>query len=183
MTAGGAEQVTPEEVRAQASNLRSYATHFALSDWAYTRDTGRLRPLRYEPWHVSLRRAAGRLIARDHNRIFPGLPDMRPSRWALAKASWRNSGTMPDGVLDNGGVLTIWEETGEYLQKVQPSVGALLADLMDAHPELPEVQAIATEMKRIADDYSDRVASGQALGRGPSKAHRSSERSRRRASR
>lgn len=49
-----------------------------------------------------------------------------------------------------------WEETGEYLQYVQPSVGALLADLMDAHPNLPEVQAIAAEMKRINDRRAHR---------------------------
>jgi len=76
----------------------------------------------------------------------------------MARAEIRSYDSLPDGVLDGGSIITHWEETGEYLQYVQPSVGALLADLMDAHPELPEVQAIAAEMKRINDDYGARVA-------------------------
>lgn len=153
-------------VAPMADQLRQYATHFAPRDWCYTRASDirhiRLRgdwsgydhPLRrVRRWlapYFRLRtsswvESAGRRLAWRHPLIH-------------ARAVLRTEPHLPDGVLDGGAVITHWEETGEYLQYVQPSVGALLADLMDAHPDLPEVEAIAVEMKRINDDYGARIA-------------------------
>lgn len=145
-----------DTVHAMADQLRQYATHFAPSDWDYTRDLGDLKPLHFGSRWPSIKQAA-RYLARGTN-LFPNDPDMRPSRWRMASAALRGYDSHPDGALDNGNIITHWEETGEYLQYVQPSVGALLADLMDAHPELPEVQAVAIEMKRINDRYGERLA-------------------------
>jgi hypothetical protein len=150
------------DVHAWADQLRQYATHFEMRDWCYTRDLGDLRPIRHGSSLPHLKRAIGYLV-RGTSNIFPE-ESMRPSRWAMAKAAWRARGNAPDGILDGGSIITFWEETGEYLQYVQPSVGALLADLMDAHPDLPEVVAIASEMKRINDDYGRRIRSGDPEG-------------------
>lgn len=156
------------DVHAYAHQLRSYATHFVMRDWCYTRNLGRLKHIRYDddfsgydhPWR-RLKRTVLRFLRTD--RIEREVFGRRfPLSWshplAAIRGGLRTGRHLPDGVLDNGGVITFWEETGEYLQYVQPSVGALLADLMDAHPDLPEVQAIADEMKRINDDYGVRAA-------------------------
>lgn len=145
------------DVTAWADQLRQYATHFAPRDWNYTRDLGDLRPIHYGRRWPSIKSAL-RYLFRGCAEIFPEEPSMRPSRWAMARAALRSYDSEPDGVLDGGSIITHWEETGEYLQYVQPSVGALLADLMDAHPDLPEVRAIADEMKRINDNYGRRIA-------------------------
>lgn len=148
-----------------ADQLRQYATHFAPRDWCYTRKhdikhirvrgdwTGYNHPVRRLKRWVDdyFRIKADSWVEREGRRLAWRHPLIH-FRTTLGTES-----NLPDGVLDGGSVITHWEETGEYLQYVQPSVGALLADLMDAHPELPEVQAIADEMKRINDDYGRRV--------------------------
>lgn len=143
-----------------ADQLRQYATHFTPRDWDYTRDLGSLAALRYDNAHDRLlgrlRSAVGWLTRRQRDWE----KSLNVPRWRMALHVLKRDPHLPDGVLDGGGVITIWEETGEYLQYVQPSVGALLADLMDAHPDLPEVQAVAAEMKRINDRYGARIEVG-----------------------
>jgi hypothetical protein len=146
-----------DTVHQMADQLRQYATHFAFRDWDYTRDVGDLRPLHFGSRWPSIG-AALRYLVCGVTHIFPEEPKMRPGRWAMVRAALRSYDNEPDGVLDDGAVITIWEETGEYLQYVQPSVGALIADLMDAHPNLTEVRVLAAEMKRINDRYGARVA-------------------------
>lgn len=146
------------DVHAWADQLRQYATHFAPRDWDYTRDLGDLKSIRYSgrnsALRVRLRMAFRALVKRraDWERM------IKVSRWRMVRAHLRRDNHLPDGVLDGGSIITHWEETGEYLQYVQPSVGELLADLMDAHPDLPEVVAIAAEMKRINDRYAERLS-------------------------
>jgi hypothetical protein len=145
-----------------ADQLRQYATHFAMRDWRYTRDTGDLVAIRYDGRNDSLKFRLRMALRSLYKKRAEWEKPFGVSRWRMFKAHLRRDDHMPDGVLDNGGVIVHWEETGEYLQYVQPSVGALFADLMDAHPDLPEVQAIADEMKRINDDYAARVADEEA---------------------
>lgn len=158
-----------DTVHAMADQLRQYATHFEMRDWCYTRDTSHIKHLRYADdysgYNHPLRRL-GRTLRqfvppRDSLSKMLGLNAWRNPIITLS-VGLRTDSHMPDGVLDGGGILTHWEETGEYLQYVQPSVGALLADLMDAHPELAEVQAVAAEMKRINDDYGTRLGDADA---------------------
>lgn len=160
-----------ERVHAMADQLRQYATHFEMRDWNYTRHI-KVKHIRYEgDWsgYDHPVRRLGRLIHDFVPRKPDGLRDMvGMGRWwawrhplVSARTALRTQAHLPDGHLDNGGILTQWEETGEYLQYVQPSVGALIADLMDAHPDLPEVHAVADEMKRINDAYGARCAAGE----------------------
>lgn len=147
-------------VLAFADQLRQYAEHFEQHDWDYTRDLGNLRPLHFGPRWPSIQSAL-RYLVRGTTGIFPEEPSMRPGRFAMARAALRNYDTSPDGVLDRGSIITIWEETGEYLQYVQPSVGSLLADWMEAEPDSPHAQRIAAEMKRINDRYGERIAGSE----------------------
>lgn len=148
-------------VHAMADQLRQYATHFAPRDWDYTRDTGDLWPLRHGSIWPHVKRAARYLVS-GYPNIFPEEPGLRPSRWGMARATIMAHSNEPDGVLDGGNIITIWEETGEYLQYVQPSVGAMLADWMDADPDSEHARRIAAEMKRINDRYGERITEAGA---------------------
>jgi hypothetical protein len=64
---------------------------------------------------------------------------------------------LPDGHLAGGKIITYWEEDGEYLQLVQPSVGSLLADFLEQEPENPHAVLIVKEMERINRDYIKRL--------------------------
>lgn len=159
------------DVHAWADELRQYATHFEMRDWRYTRHT-RIRHIRLvDDWsgYDHPVRRLGRFVKRftGRDQVERDVFGARfPMAWkhplVAARTTLWPSPNLPDGALDGGGIITHWEETGEYLQYVQPSVGALLADLMDAHPDLPEVRAIANEMRRINDDYADRIASEES---------------------
>lgn len=151
-----------ESVHHFANQLREYATHFEMRDWNYTREHD-IVTLRYTRFGSRVRDVAkytSRHLARKLRRETDNLERITGIKGSLGgtiRSHWRYHNALPDGVLDDGAIITHWEETGEYLQYVQPSVGALLADLMDAHPDLPEVQAIANEMKRINDAYGARL--------------------------
>jgi len=154
-----------ERVHEFADQLRQYATHFEMRDWNYTRKTT-IKHIRHagdwsgynHPWRRLLR-TIRQFGPRDNLSKSLGLHPWR-NPWITIRVGMQTESHQPDGWLDSGGVITTWEETGEYLQYVQPSVGALLADLMDAHPDLPAVQAIADEMKRINDAYAERIKAG-----------------------
>lgn len=151
-----------ETVTAMADQLRQYATHFEERDWNYTRTTN-IRHIRmrgdWSGYSHPLRRLWRTLRQFGPRDDLSKMLDIRAWRNPIItfRVSMGTDAHEPDGILDGGCVITHWEETGEYLQYVQPKVGALIADLMDAHPELPEVQAVAAEMKRINDAYGERV--------------------------
>ena len=79
------------------------------------------------------------------------------SRWRMAAVLLVREKNLPDGILDEGNIITHWEETGEYLQYVQPSVGTLIAEWMLAEPTNQHAQAVAAEMRRIQDAYVARL--------------------------
>lgn len=152
------------DVHAWADQLRQYATHFEMRDWCYDRDASAWRlylvaenSLR---WRLTLAWRSMTREVQDWEREVVSDAGSLPNRIGEAIRSLRRRQHHPDGVLDGGNIITNWEETGEYLQYVQPSVGALLADLMDAYPDLPEVVAIAAEMKRVNEDYGRRIGGG-----------------------
>ena len=151
-----AEALTSEQVRKLAADLRTYATHFAPRDWDYTRNHGNLTAIRYDyptdRLRYRIREALAWLIRRDR---LGG--DFKTNRWLMARTALRREAHLPDGVLDGGNIITHWEETGEYLQYVQPTVGALIAEWLDTEPENPHAQKVATEMCRIQDAYTERL--------------------------
>lgn len=151
--------MTPELVLAYAAQLREYAEHFEQRDWDYTRNIAPLVAIRYD---LPADRLLGR-IRRSFGWLFGRRGDWMqgwaPHRVTMALHVLRRDRNLPDGVLDNGSIITHWEETGEYLQYVQPSVGSKLADFLEAEPDHPHALLIAAEMKRINDRYGERLAS------------------------
>lgn len=145
------------DVKAYADQLRQHAEHFQQRDWDYTRDTGDLAAIRYNRPEDSL---LGRLKGAA-GWLFRGQPEFAkgwgPNRFSMALYALRRDRHLPDGTLSGGSIITFWEEDGEYLQYVQPSVGSIIADWMDAEPDNPHAIRVADEMKRINDRYGDRL--------------------------
>ena len=146
-----------DDVRAVAGDLRDYATHFSERDWCYTRDLGDLAAIRYasdfDRARSRFRRAVGYLLRGC------GGGGLRVPRWAMIRHTClRRDRHLPDGVLNGGNIITHWEEDGEYLQYVQPTVGALIAEWLDDQPDNPHAVRVAAEMRRIQDDYAARLA-------------------------
>ena len=154
------DETAANRVREMARELREYATCFVPRDWNYTRNLGDLNSIRF---NYELDRRTVR-VKRAVRWLFRG---KTPSAWGLgpqwrmALYALRRDRHLPDGVLDGGSILTYWEETGEYLQYVQPSVGVMIADWMDAEPDSLHARRIAAEMWRIQDAYAKRIAHTQ----------------------
>lgn len=140
-----------------AKELQMYATHFAHRDWNYTRDIGNLISIRYDDGYDSLwqrLKFATRWLFRNEQsweKVF----NVSPIRMFFH--SLKRDRHIPDGVLDNGKIITFWEEDGEYLQYVQPQVGEVLGKWMEAEPDSPFAQEIALMQKRFQDDYAERA--------------------------
>ena len=142
-------------------------TPFVERDWDYTRDEGGLKHLRYDYDYTGYNRVHRRFWrAVKHNFLPPPRNGWEKALRGKETLKGRFIGfwvffakdkNLPDGVLNGGSIITFWEETGEYIQYMQPSVGGLLADFLRAEPEHPHAQRIATELKRINDRYTERT--------------------------
>jgi len=147
--------------------LDSAANHFAHNDWNYTRHD-HIKSIRYTREHDR------------YNLLFYRVK--RSFRWAFTQSSFmkyfdedknifqrlvirfetfifslKRDDYLPDGVLNDGSIITFWEETGEYLQMVQPSVGSLLVNFLKEDPENPHAKLIIAEIDRILDAYDERI--------------------------
>lgn len=170
-------------VHEAADLLHTFAEHFVPRDWTYTRDHD-IRHIRYDG-DFSGYDAPGRRLARAVRHLIPtfdgnlqralreidtervkGEPFARIKaiksgllrRYYGAKIRLRTPDHNPDGVLDGGGVIVQWEETGEYIDLVQPQVGSLIADFLQAEPDNPHARKIAGAMLHfrgllVAENY------------------------------
>lgn len=147
-----------------AKILGDYARHFEMSDWHYTRNLGDLKSINYDNrgdgfWH-RLGSAFGYLRG-ENDTLMQWMQEGKVTwrnRWFMAKfVLLRKEKHLPDGVLDNGGIITFWEETGEYINLVQPSVGAMLSDFLLEDPDNPHAQKISKEILRIIEDNNSRI--------------------------
>lgn len=142
-----------DNVARAAGLLRSYP--FVAEDWTFTSNLGDLVAIRYgDPrerlwgrtkdafhWLVRKQQAWERDLGTDGIRW----------RFRMFFHALKRDDHLPDGIVGTSGVITYWAETGEYLQLVQPSVGELVGNLLAAHPDLPEVQAVADEIVRVSE--------------------------------
>ena len=165
-----------------AEVLHSHATHFARDDWQWTRKTN-IEAIRYtndfDGYNSRKNRAVRALreaFGRDRSGLGKAFATPGASvwaraltnvltRWCMARATLKRDRNLPDGHLENASVIAFWEEDGEYLQYVQPSVGILLAEFLAADPQHPHAAAITQEIDRIRDDYGRRIRAGLVDGR------------------
>lgn len=163
-------------------DLLEYARFAMRNNWDYSRTHETSNPIKYIRYEEDftgygnplrrLLRAAEVLWVNFFNKpalldsaLFGGgkLPLItRVKKAALrAKLQLRTDPHIPDGVLANGSIITFWEEQGEYIQLMQPSVGSLVAEFLKHHPEHPYAIKIAKELNRIDREYDDRIRRGK----------------------
>lgn len=155
-----------------AAYFRDVTDSTTSGDWAWTRET-EIVHIRYKgdwtgydaPWRRVLRafRHAFGPRRRWEKDLFPHLK-LQHWFWGVVAAFRVYLATethRPDGDLNGGKVICHWEEDGEYLQLIQPSVGRLLADFLMAEPENEHAQKIIAEMQRIEADYSKRISENE----------------------
>ena len=140
------------------------ATKFSenLEGWVYSRDTGDLEHIRYRDdytgynhWTKRVKRALGHwnpvtyLAPKDSlSRVFK---DDKPTvrgyfRRSVIRSyvSLRKDKNLPDGQVN--GIITHWEEDGEYIALFQPRVGVKVIEFIRSDPDNPHAQAILSEM-------------------------------------
>lgn len=138
-------------VVAKADELKTAATLFVYDDWHAEGDLGGLTSIRYS-WSEDTVwgrvKQALRWLTRKRQ---PWEQMLGVGRFAMARYALRRDRHLPDCRLDGGNVLVYWSETADYIQQMQPKVGALVAEWMLAEPDNPHALAIAREMQRIED--------------------------------
>lgn len=163
-------------------DLLEYARFAMRKDWDYSRTHETSNPIKYiryeedftgygNPLRRLLRAAEALWVNFFHkpsllDKALYGcrkLPLFTRVKKAVirAKLQLRTDPHIPDGVLANGSIITFWEEQGEYIQLMQPSVGSLVAEFLKHSPEHPYAIKIAKELNRIDREYSGRIRRGK----------------------
>lgn len=143
--------------------LMSRATHHDHGNgWVYSRDLGGIKHIRYsgdwKGWdalHRRIWRAFNplRLLGLDRmSRFWTSRRDYTPKNLALMaianiRVHMATDRHLPDGKV--GPVITHWEEDGEYIEMVGPTVGEKIAAFLTEDPANPHAVAIAEEIARV----------------------------------
>lgn len=131
--------------------------------WVYSRDVGDLKHIRYEAdytgynhWTKRLKRASENWnpfsYFRPRSNLGKMFADENPTvrgfflrAWVWSLVALRKESNRPDGQIN--GILTHWEEDGEYIALFQPRVGVKVIEFIRDNPDNPHAQAIMTEMR------------------------------------
>lgn len=149
--------------------LDSLANHFAERDWDYTR-FDHIESIRYDKEYdphnrigARIKRAASWLFSPTPSwlRQLEGKRQSLGQRLRMAIYVLKRDPNLPDGVLDGGNIITFWEETGEYLNLMQPTVGALLVTFLKEEPEHPHAILITKELERLHRRFNKRIKNGE----------------------
>ena len=151
--------------------LDALANHFAYRDWDYTR-IDHIKSIRYESDHdphnklsYRIKQAAWWMFAKTPDWLKQIQKRNGPyKRFRMATYALKRDPNIPDGVLDSGNIITFWEETGEYLNLMQPTVGALLVAFLKEEPEHPHAKLITKELERLHKRYDKRIKDGEVSG-------------------
>lgn len=152
-----------------AKYLKELADHFEYRDWNYTRQT-HIKSIRYEPDHDPHNKVSYRIKSAFRwafnppkfiRTLEPTWKDRLRSRFTMPIHFLKRDDNRPDGVLDGGNIITNWEETGEYLNLMQPTVGTLIADFILEDPTNPHAIKINKEITRLHKNYAKRIKAGE----------------------
>lgn len=152
-----------------AKYLKELADHFEYRDWNYTRQT-HIKSIRYESKYDFPNTLSYRIKSTFRWAFFPPKfvrileptwKDRLRSRFTMPVHAIRRDPNLPDGVLDGGNIITFWEETGEYLNLMQPTVGTLIADFILEDPTNPHAIKINKELTRLHKNYKKRIKAGE----------------------
>ena len=148
------------------------ANKFVEGEWVYSREND-IKHIRYEGDNKGYDRLDKR-IRRTLRQLWHAVP-IAPADGLTKTFGWKRSwktfpmkavaivqvglgldSHRPDGVLSNG-IITHWEEHGEYIMLMQPSVANLLIDFIKDDPDHPSAKAISNELNRIWRNYTSSV--------------------------
>lgn len=149
-------------VEKSAEILKARATHHDHGEgWIYSRDSLGLEAMYYEHtrtgydhWTQRLKRALKISELLGHDGLSKQLgwqPRNLKDYWYQARAHFTinffRSRSLPDGQINGNPVH--WEEDGEYIECVGPTIGVKVAEFLENEPNNPYAVAIAEEMNRI----------------------------------
>lgn len=123
--------------------------------WIYTRDTGDLKHIRYGRDSTGYNSFWKRLKRAFQPKMhftsgFMHKPSLSWSR-AWVSVSLRKDDNKPDGVLNGGSIITHWEEDGEYIMLMGPTVGSIVLDFVRQNRDNDLSKAVLAEMRRLAE--------------------------------
>lgn len=137
------------------------ATKFQNSrdGWIYTRDLGDLLHIRhrsdftgYQHWTKRIKRVfVEAVFNKKQGGVFGDFPSTFAEKLAYSKVILRKDANRPDGRISNAGILTHWEEDGEYIVLMGPTVGVKVLDFLKAEPDNEHAKAILAEMHRVKE--------------------------------
>jgi hypothetical protein len=143
------------------------ATKFQNSrdGWVYTRDLGDLEHMRYRSDHTgyyhwtrrlrrlfNLKRAFGLdSFSRQIGIKNRSIKDFWGHLSAHVVVAMALDNNLPDGRIANASIYTSWEEDGEYITLMGPTVGVKVLEFLKAEPENPHAKAILAEMHRVKE--------------------------------
>ena len=136
------------------------ANHFEFRDWNFTHNTD-IKSIRYD-----LKRDWTNKLSYRIKQAFWWLLAPRPdwikkldsdrtffqhltSRVFMFFHCLKRDNNLPDGWLDDGNIIVYWCETGQYLNLMQPTVGALLVNFLREDPTNPHAKLISAEIERL----------------------------------
>ncbi len=143
------------------------ATKFQSSrdGWVYSRELKGLKHIRFESdytgynhWRKRLKRALDWKHLTGRDSFSKAFRDKKRktslrTRFLQARAwisvSLRKDNNLPDGQIN--GIITNWEEDGEYIAIFQPRVGAKVIEFLRAEPHNPHAKAILAEMHAVTE--------------------------------
>lgn len=145
------------------------ANHFEPRDWDYTRKSS-IKSIRYQPDQDRRNKFSHRV--KDSIMWFISPPEFTKmldrtwqerlrSRFTMPFYLLKRDNNLPDGILDSGNIITFWEETGEYLNLMQPTVGSLLVTFLKEEPEHPHAKLITKELERLHKRFDKRLKDGE----------------------
>ena len=148
--------------------LDALANHFAPRDWDYTRKSN-IEDIYYtkgnddyNSWKSRIRQAEFWLFGATPEWYSAlGEKNTIAKRFRMAIYSLKRDRNTPDGILDSGNIITFWEETGEYLNLMQPTVGSLLVTFLKEEPEHPHAILITKELERLHRRFDKRIKNGE----------------------
>lgn len=146
--------------------LHTLANHFAERDWEYTRKHG-IKDIIYKEDKPN---ELGYRISKAFMWLFnppefmkmlhPKFWDRFYQRFNMFFHALKREPNVPDGVLDSGKTIVYWEEDGEYLNLMQPTVGSLVAEFLMAEPDHPHAKIIIAELERLNNKFDERIKNG-----------------------
>lgn len=147
------------------------ATKFSKNaeGWKYSRNTGGLKHIRYESDYTGYnhwwRRLTDGLRFAWENNFFSSKKSLtyqlgggpeKKSLWRRVQGFWiyflvrfRKDKNLPDGQIN--GIITHWEEDGEYIALFQPRVGVKVLEFIKENPDNKYARAILDEMHACAE--------------------------------